>query len=142
MKNSKEILLRESKQEFADAALSIFGLGGATALSDSIITEAAHLSPLEMKKLSAKLECLTRKLSILNSYSAEQEQTAWTDKRVTALKFMWAAGKNHQQITKKLGGVTINGVIGKIHRLGLPSQATFLENSHSDEPEYNNEKTE
>jgi GcrA cell cycle regulator len=43
----------------------------------------------------------------------------WTDERVDALKTLWAEGHSASQIAKKLGGVTRNGVIGKVHRLGL-----------------------
>jgi len=49
---------------------------------------------------------------------------SWTDERVELLKNMWAEGKSASQIAKELGSVTRNAVIGKVHRLGLPSRTT------------------
>lgn len=47
----------------------------------------------------------------------------WTDDRVAALKKSWAAGHSANEIARALGGgVTRLGVIGKVHRLGLPSR--------------------
>jgi GcrA cell cycle regulator len=43
----------------------------------------------------------------------------WTDERVERLKKLWADGLSGAQIAKELGGTTRNGVIGKVHRLGL-----------------------
>jgi hypothetical protein len=44
----------------------------------------------------------------------------WTDERVEELKRLWAKGLSSSQIAKQLGGgLTRNGVIGKIHRLGI-----------------------
>jgi GcrA cell cycle regulator len=44
---------------------------------------------------------------------------AWTDDRVETLKKLWADGWSGSQIASRLGGVTRNAVIGKVHRLGL-----------------------
>ncbi len=44
---------------------------------------------------------------------------AWTDERVEILSTLWAEGLSASQIATKLGGVTRNAVIGKVHRLGL-----------------------
>lgn len=49
---------------------------------------------------------------------------AWTDERVDSLKKLWAEGLSASQIAAKLGGVTRNAVIGKVHRLGLSGRAT------------------
>lgn len=49
---------------------------------------------------------------------------AWTEERVTLLKKLWAEGLSASQIANKLGGVTRNAVIGKVHRLGLSGRAT------------------
>lgn len=46
-------------------------------------------------------------------------QLGWSDDRVTALKSLWLDGLSASQIARKLGGVTRNAVIGKVHRLGL-----------------------
>jgi GcrA cell cycle regulator len=49
---------------------------------------------------------------------------AWTDERVELLKKLWAEGLSASQIAARLGGVTRNAVIGKVHRLGLSGRAT------------------
>ncbi len=49
---------------------------------------------------------------------------SWTDERVELLKKLWADGLSASQIAAKLGEVTRNAVIGKVHRLGLAGRAT------------------
>jgi GcrA cell cycle regulator len=49
---------------------------------------------------------------------------SWTDERVELLKKFWADGLSASQIASKLGEVTRNAVIGKVHRLGLAGRAT------------------
>ncbi|GBF26158.1 hypothetical protein MnTg02_01195 [bacterium MnTg02] len=49
---------------------------------------------------------------------------AWTDDRVELLKKLWTEGLSASQIANRLGGVTRNAVIGKVHRLGLSGRAT------------------
>jgi GcrA cell cycle regulator len=49
---------------------------------------------------------------------------AWTDDRVEILSKLWAEGLSASQIATRLGGVTRNAVIGKVHRLGLSGRAT------------------
>lgn len=44
---------------------------------------------------------------------------AWTEERVALLKKLWTDGLSASQIAHKIGGVTRNAVIGKVHRLGL-----------------------
>lgn len=44
---------------------------------------------------------------------------SWTETRIETLKQLWADGRSCSQIATELGDVTRNGVIGKIHRLGL-----------------------
>lgn len=46
----------------------------------------------------------------------------WTDDRVETLTQLWKDGASASQIARRLGGVTRNAVIGKIHRLGLPGR--------------------
>ncbi|MEZ5926305.1 MAG: GcrA family cell cycle regulator [Hyphomicrobiaceae bacterium] len=48
----------------------------------------------------------------------------WTDERVEALKKLWAEGLSASQIASRLGEVTRNAVIGKVHRLGLSGRTT------------------
>ena len=43
---------------------------------------------------------------------------AWNDERVDLLKKLWSDGLSASQIAGRLGGVTRNAVIGKVHRLG------------------------
>jgi len=54
---------------------------------------------------------------------------AWTDERVELLKKLWAEGLSASQIAGRLGGVTRNAVIGKVHRLGLSGRATSSRSS-------------
>lgn len=51
-------------------------------------------------------------------------QPGWADERVETLKKLWADGLSANQIAGRLGGVTRNAVIGKVHRLGLSGRAT------------------
>ena len=48
---------------------------------------------------------------------------AWTNQRVEELKNLWSEGLSASQIAKRLGDVTRNAVIGKVHRLGLEARA-------------------
>jgi GcrA cell cycle regulator len=54
----------------------------------------------------------------------ENQGMTWNDERVDALKELWADGLSASQIAGRLGGVTRNAVIGKVHRLGLAGRAT------------------
>ncbi len=47
----------------------------------------------------------------------------WTDERVEMLRQLWTDGHSASQIAEKLGGVSRNAVIGKVHRLKLESRA-------------------
>ena len=49
---------------------------------------------------------------------------SWNDERVESLKKLWAEGLSASQIASRIGGVTRNAVIGKVHRLGLSGRAT------------------
>lgn len=49
---------------------------------------------------------------------------SWTDERVELLKKLWTEGLSASQIAGRLGSVTRNAVIGKVHRLGLSGRAT------------------
>ena len=54
---------------------------------------------------------------------------AWTDERIEVLTKLWAEGLSASQIAGRLGGVTRNAVIGKVHRLGLSGRATSSRSS-------------
>lgn len=49
---------------------------------------------------------------------------SWTDERVELLKKLWSEGLSASQIASRIGAVTRNAVIGKVHRLGLAGRAT------------------
>ena len=48
---------------------------------------------------------------------------SWNDERVETLKKLWQEGLSASQIANRIGGVTRNAVIGKVHRLGLSGRA-------------------
>src|SRR5262245_43195697 len=48
----------------------------------------------------------------------------WNDKRVETLKRLWADGLSASQIAARLGGVTRNAVIAKVHRLGVAQRSS------------------
>lgn len=60
----------------------------------------------------------------------------WDDpKRVEQLKKLWGQGYSASQIAARLGGgISRSGVIGKIHRLGLPGRATIVAAPHIARP--------
>jgi len=49
---------------------------------------------------------------------------SWNEERVELLKKLWAEGFSASQIAGRIGSVTRNAVIGKVHRLGLSGRAT------------------
>ena len=49
---------------------------------------------------------------------------SWNDEKVELLKKLWSEGLSASQIAGRLGSVTRNAVIGKVHRLGLSGRAT------------------
>ena len=56
--------------------------------------------------------------------------TPWTDAKVQTMKSLWAEGLSASQIAGRLGGVSRNAVIGKVHRMGLPGRATTIRLNH------------
>jgi GcrA cell cycle regulator len=48
---------------------------------------------------------------------------SWTEERVELLTKLWADGLSASQIALRMGGLTRNAVIGKVHRLGLSGRA-------------------
>ena len=46
----------------------------------------------------------------------------WTRQKVERLTAMWADGYSASMIAADIGDVTRNAVIGKVHRLGLPTR--------------------
>lgn len=49
---------------------------------------------------------------------------SWTDERVELLKKLWSEGFSASQISGRIGGVSRNAVISKVHRLGLSGRVT------------------
>jgi len=49
----------------------------------------------------------------------------WTQDRAKLLRKLWADGLSASQCAARLGGITRNAVIGKVHRMGLPARATI-----------------
>jgi GcrA cell cycle regulator len=47
----------------------------------------------------------------------------WNDERISQLKTLWLSGTSAREIAERLGGVSRNAVIGKVHRLGLGGRA-------------------
>lgn len=45
--------------------------------------------------------------------------SGWTDERVELLKKLWGEGLSASDVAMRIGGLTRNAVIGKVHRLGL-----------------------
>lgn len=56
---------------------------------------------------------------------------SWNDERVETLKKLWSEGLSASQIASRIGGVTRNAVIGKVHRLGLSGRAPTSRTSAS-----------
>lgn len=46
-------------------------------------------------------------------------QSAWTEDRVKRAKALLESGLSYTQIARALGGVSRNGVLGKMHRMGF-----------------------
>jgi len=67
---------------------------------------------------------------------------AWNDERVELLKKLWAEGLSASQIASKMGGVTRNAVIGKVHRLGLSGRAAPAKPQRGCDPESRTEEVE
>jgi GcrA cell cycle regulator len=52
----------------------------------------------------------------------ETRTMVWNDERINLLKKLWAEGLSASGIASRLGDVSRNAVIGKVHRLGLPGR--------------------
>ena len=61
---------------------------------------------------------------ITGAAAASRHASGWNDERVALLKRLWAEGLSGLQIAGRLGGVSRNAVIGKVHRLGLADRAS------------------
>ena len=52
----------------------------------------------------------------------------WTAERSAEVKQLWAEGLSASQIAMRLGGITRNAVIGKVHRMGLAGRVSPCRN--------------
>ncbi len=59
----------------------------------------------------------------------KEKKMAWTDDKVKILKKLWSEGLSASQIANRIGDVTRNAVIGKVHRLGLEGRAKSVRSS-------------
>jgi GcrA cell cycle regulator len=59
----------------------------------------------------------------------------WTEERVAELTELWNAGHSAAQVANRMGGVTRNAVIGKVHRLGLSGRPSPIKRKAQPEPE-------
>ena len=50
---------------------------------------------------------------------------AWNNENVELLTKLWNDGLSASLIAARIGGITRNAVIGKVHRLGLPGRRTM-----------------
>lgn len=66
---------------------------------------------------------------------------AWTEERVEVLKKLWIEGLSASQIALRLGGVTRNAVIGKVHRLGLSGRGKTSSTANRPRPARNTSHT-
>jgi len=90
-------------------------------LEESAFMERACAAPEIASALSlGELESNQMPLEIAASGAIEKPAPlGWTDARVAILKQLWNEGVSASDIAAKLGGISRNHVIGKIHRLGL-----------------------
>lgn len=47
----------------------------------------------------------------------------WDEHREATLRHLWSAGLSASQVAERLGGLTRNAVIGKVHRMGLAARS-------------------
>ncbi len=56
---------------------------------------------------------------------------SWNDERIQQLRDLWSQGYSASEIAAKLGGITRNAVIGKVHRLGLSGRPSPIRRGKS-----------
>jgi GcrA cell cycle regulator len=59
---------------------------------------------------------------------------SWTNERIDTLKKLWNDGQSASAIARRLGEVTRNAVIGKVHRLGLAGRRSLSRNPRASRP--------
>lgn len=58
---------------------------------------------------------------------------AWTDEQIDTLRKLWGEGLSTSEIGRQLG-VSKNAVVGKAHRLGLPSRPSPIKRAVASAP--------
>lgn len=56
-----------------------------------------------------------------------QQESAWSDERITQLRALWTEGLSTAEIGRRLG-ISKNAVVGKAHRLHLPARPSPIRN--------------
>ncbi len=56
------------------------------------------------------------------NHGCSTQNSGWTDERVEMMRKLWSEGLSASQVANRIGGVSRNAVIGKIHRLKLSSR--------------------
>ncbi|NHT75907.1 GcrA cell cycle regulator [Rhizobiaceae bacterium CRRU44] len=59
----------------------------------------------------------------------------WTEERIDSLRFMWSEGLSASEIATRLGGLTRNAVIGKVHRLKLHNRVGVAKEIQANTPQ-------
>ncbi|PYE25071.1 GcrA cell cycle regulator [Rhizobium sp. PP-CC-3A-592] len=59
----------------------------------------------------------------------------WTEERIDSLRFMWSEGLSASEIATRLGGLTRNAVIGKVHRLKLHNRVCVAKEIQAKTPQ-------
>jgi GcrA cell cycle regulator len=67
-----------------------------------------------------------KEVHMMQAVSYRHPKSNWTPERIGALSTLWDDGLSASQIASKLGEVSRNAVIGKVHRLGLAGRATTI----------------
>ena len=55
----------------------------------------------------------------------------WTESLIADLTALWDQGLSASEIAARLGGISRNAVIGKAHRLGLPSRPSPIKRARA-----------
>jgi GcrA cell cycle regulator len=59
----------------------------------------------------------------------------WTQERIQMLQDLWQQGHSASAIAERLGGISRNAVIGKAHRLSLPSRPSPIKREEKKAPQ-------
>lgn len=88
---------------------------GGLVTAGAILNEIHRLGIYKLRGTTCERPDLTRDEVVRETIT----KPALPDERVDLLKRMWAEGRSASQIARKLGGVSRNAGLNKVHRLGL-----------------------